>query len=165
MSENNMPTSFEESLTQAELSCFAFLCDRLGLQPARNAFLSVRDEGIVDCIVFDIGSMENGGQATYNAQHYHWRAQCDIYSRDRNAVQKSIMRMLQHFPVDQVYNSDHPLRKTGNVECFRIAPITGSIGAIATKELEVKIGTKPVPVFVCTVLFDVVFRAGARPVA
>lgn len=156
------PSSFENALKEAELSCFAFLCDRCNLRQQEQAFVSTRPKYAIDCAVFDIGQMQTGDVAAFPSGHYHWRAQCDFYNRSRDELQRMIMRMLRDFPVDQVYNEDHPLRKDTCVQCFRIAPETGAISTITTQELDNGKDASKVPVFTCTVQFDVVFYAGPR---
>ena len=155
-------TTFDESLTTAELSCFAMLCTRLGLDAGANAFVSVRGENAADCIVFDIGYVQTGDTLAFDAEQFHFRASADIYGRSRAEVQKWIMRLVRAFPVGAQYQPDSPLREDSNVLEFRIAPETKAIGPVLTQEIQTKAGGAKIPVFCATVLFDVVFATGPR---
>lgn len=162
MSEENGPYDFDSAITDAEQACFAMLNEVMGFEPQVDSFISCRGRGAVDCMVFDIGGMQTGDVTTFVAKNYHWRATADFYNRDRGALQRAIMRLLRTLPIAPQYEADHPLLKDSNVVHFRIAPEQDGIGSILTKEIEPRNGAAKIPVFVCTVQFDVVFSVGDR---
>ena len=159
---NEAAIDFDGSLTQAELSCYALLCERLGLTAGANAFVSVRGEGVADCVVFDIGYLQNGESMAYRADQLHFRAQADVFGRDRGIVQKMLMRMVRTFPIGSQYDPGHPIRQDSNVLEFRVAAEQKSVGPVTTQEVQLQSGGPKVPLFAATVLFDVVFATGAR---
>ena len=159
---NEANVDFIDSLSQAEEACFQFLCEKLGLTPARDAFISVRDGAALDCVVFDVGHLQEGELMCFNTTNLYFRGQMDIYNRSRREVQHMIMRLIQAFPVGINFRESDPLRGESNVLEFRIAPVTNAIGDIVTKELETTTSAKEIPVFVCSIQFDIVFQTGAR---
>lgn len=163
MSESKNPSSFDMALTEAEAACSAFLNDMLELKAGVNSHVGVRrDRSAVDCMVFDIGSMLTGDVASFRARNYHWRATADFYDRKRENLQRTVMRLLERFPVAPQFEAEHPLLADTNVVHFRIAPESNAVSAISTVEMEVAKGSPKVAVYSCTVLFDVVFNAGPR---
>lgn len=157
-----MTTDFDGSLTAAELSCFALLCERLGMTPGVDAFVSVRGENAAECVVFDIGYLQNGESMAYRADQLHFRAQADVFGRDRGEVQRRLMRLVRTFPVGGQYDPEHPIRQDSNVLEFRIAPEQKGVGPVSTQEVQLRMGGPKVALFVATVLFDVVFATGGR---
>lgn len=155
--EYGEPSDFENSMTEAEAACFQCLCELLGYEPQVNAFISCRARGALDCMVFDIGGMESGDVTTFKAKNYHWRGSADFYSRDRAALQRILMRLVQRFPIAP---SERLL--DSNVRHFRIAPEKNGVGAISTQEIETYAGGAKTAVFCSTVQFDIVFSAGDR---
>lgn len=153
---------FDDSLTAAEVACYALLCERLGLSPGENAFVSIRGENAADCIVFDIGHLQSGESMAFEADQLHFRASAEIYGRSRATVQKTIMRMVRSFPIGGQFAPGHHIREDSNVLEFRVAAEQKSIGPVTTQEVQLKTGGPKVPLFAATVLFDVVFATGAR---
>ena len=146
---------YVDSMTFAEKACagcLAQLFDRVKTYRATNP-------GDPDCQVFDIGYLQTGDQATYNAPAYHFRAQLDLYRRDRTALQKDLMRILQALPVNADNNSEAELRETSNVLQLRVAPETQNGMAISTANVNQDKDAKPILCYTSTVLFDVVFQA------
>ena len=164
MSEENGPYDFDSALTRAEEACFDLLNELMGFETQVDSFISCRGRGAVDCMVFDIGGMQSGHVVTFKAHAYHWRAVAEFYNRDRGALQRAIMKLLRVLPVAPQYERNHPLLKDTNVVHFRIAPEQEGIGAISTQDIEPVKGAQKIPVFVCTVKFDVVFTVGDRNV-
>ena len=160
---NSPEGGFETAMEEAELACFEFLCDALGMKTEdRQAFVGVRGAGGVDCMVFDIGHMQTGDVACFPAGLYHWRASLDLYDRNRSTLQRNIMRLLQELPIGHDWRKSHVVRRDSCVRQFRIAPETNAISDITTQKLEPRKGVPEIDVFAATVLFDVVFYAGTR---
>ena len=154
---------FETALEEAELACFEFLCDALGMkQEDRTAFVGVRGAGGVDCMVFDIGHLQTGDSTCFPAGVYHWRASADFFDRDRSRLQRTLMRLLGELPIGHDWRCSHAVRRDSCVRQFRIAPETNAVSDITTQSIEPRKGAANVDVFAATVQFDVVFHAGAR---
>lgn len=145
---------FEDSLETAEIACKEHLERRLGWNIRRSAA-----KGLADEAVFDIGHLQTGDQMAFPAKAFHWRAQLDIYRRDRSELQKALMRVIQAFPINRDTNADADLRESSNVELFRIALETNAVSAITRTEVTPPGAAGPMLTNVATILFDVVFRA------
>ena len=148
------PCSYEESMTNAERICFDFLAEKLGLQPSQ-AFLGV-NPGRADCMVFDIGANYTADLNTFRAPCAHFRAQMDIYSRDRAMLQKLIMRTRSLAPIDENHDPDG-LRERGNVLQLRIAVESNNPSAAKTVEIDLGTDKKKLTTWTASVDFDVVF--------
>lgn len=146
--------NFEDSLEAAEIACKQHLERKLGFKIMRSVGVGLPDEA-----VFDIGHLQTGEQMSYPAGAFHWRAQLDIYRRDRPELQRCIMRVIQSFPINRDMNADDELRETSNVELFRIALETNAVGTITRTDVTPPKATNSTQTNVVTILFDVVFRA------
>lgn len=149
-----IPCSYEESLTNAETVCFEYLCEKLGV-PASEAFIGV-NPGRADCIVFDIGASYTADLNAFRAPCAHFRAQMDLYRRDRAMLQRLIMRTRLFAPVDEEHDPDG-LRERGNVLQFRLAVEAGNPSAIKTVDIDLGTDQKKLPTWTATIDFDVVF--------
>lgn len=149
-----IPCSYEESLTRAEAVCFGYLCEKLGLDQSA-AFIGV-NPGRADCMVFDIGQSYTADLNAFRSPCAHFRAQMDLYSRDRTKLQQLIMRARRFFPVDEEHDPDG-LRDRGNVLQFRLAVEAGNPSAIKTVDIDLGTDQKKLPTWTATVDFDVVF--------
>lgn len=158
------PTSFEKSLCEAEAACFDALCRIIGLRPGVNAFVG-SNRGRTDCAVFDIGAIQTGDQTTYRAGVFHFRGQCDLYSRDRRTLQVWLMRIVAALPVQRHGGTESFLRADTNVIQFRIVPDPTSVSAISTTDVETATAERKITVNTATVTLDIVFRAGTRDTA
>lgn len=146
---------FEESMTAAEEACFNHICGKLAMKPRVNAYISI-NPGNPDCIVFDIGGGYTGDLNTWPANYMHMRAKMDIYARSRQQVQRTIMRTVRAFPTLPQNNGDF-LVEDSNVVQMRLAPDSGNPSEITTTAVETGNDKAPVPCFVATISFDVVF--------
>lgn len=161
MNEVKNSLFFEDSLEEAEKSCFDVLTALLGYKSGENSFLA-SNPGLVNCMVFDIGYPSHPETMTFKSSSYCFRASADFYSSDRSLLQKMTMRLLQLFPSGG-YSSEHleDLRNT-NVVTFRLAGDVEPIGKIDWMDIQARdgkvYGTRHLPV-----LFDVVFSVGKRP--
>ena len=90
---------------------------------------------------------------------YCYRAQLDLYRRDRTALQRDIMRILQALPIGADNNSEAELRETSNVLNFRVAPEPNAVTSITTTDVSPDKDAKQIPCWTATVVFDVVFVA------
>lgn len=151
------PDSYEESLEQAEASCFAVVCEVLGLRKNVDATIPTHILSLPDGAVFDIGFLQSPELAAFPSDVYHFRASLDLRNRSRAKLQRWIMRLLGTMHVGHNYMPSCPLRSETNVTDFRIAPEQGCISAIELST--VPGGEREIPTFSCTVLFDVVFLA------
>ena len=146
---------FADALTLAEKACagsVAQLFDRVKTYRATNP-------GDPDCQVFDIGHLHLGENTTFASHAYCFRAQLDLYRRDRTMLQKDLMRILQALPIGADNNAEAELRETSNVLTFRVAPETSAVGGITTADVSTDKDAKPIPCWTATVTFDVVFQA------
>jgi len=146
---------FQDAMTVAEKACagcVAQLFDRVKTYRATNP-------GDPDCNVFDIGHLHIGENTTFASAAYCFRAQLDLYRRDRTALQRDIMKILAALPIGADNNAEADLRQTSNVIVFRVAPETNAVGSIATADVSQDKDAKSVPCWTATVLFDVVFQA------
>ena len=146
--------SYEESLTFAEEICAGYIAEKLGI-PDHAFFLGV-NPGNADCAVFDIGQNYTGDLITFLAPCAHFRAQLDLYSRDRAELQKLIMRCRRFMPIDAEHDPDG-LVERGNVIQLRLSPEAANPSAIKTVELEISTDQKKIAAWTVTVTFDVVF--------
>lgn len=144
--------TFEESLTEAEKTCTEAIREAFGVK--YKTFRSTNG-GNPDCQVFDIGYLNIGENTTFPSAAYCFRAQLDLYRRDREALQRAIMSLLSMFPRNQSYNST-ALEGT-NVLCFRITPEPRAITEITTTDVSQTKDANPIPCYTATVSFDVVF--------
>ena len=159
--EAEAPNQFEEAMFQAERDCFDKVCEILGLQEGKSAFLSV-NKGMLDCVVFDIGYPETGDMMAFPSDVFHWRGQLDIYNRSRRQIQKWLMRLIAAMPIGTSQATDEQMPEGSNVQNFRIVPVTNSISDIVTTQLKYAAGDKGVEVYTSTIIFDIVFIAGSR---
>lgn len=148
------PCNFENALTEAEIACRAAV-ERVGDVRVYRA----TNPGEPDCDVFDIGHIATGDMAAFPATCYHWRAQLDLYRRDRTALQQALMRLLAAFPVNDDNRQEDDLRENSNVLALRIAPETNAVSAVSTTAVETGKDERTVPCWTASVLFDVVFSA------
>ena len=146
--------SYEESLTFAEEICAGYIAEKLGI-PDHAFFLGV-NPGNADCAVFDIGQNYTGDLNTFHSPCAHFRAQLDLYSRDRAELQKLIMRCRRFMPIDAEHDPDGLLER-GNVIQLRLSPEAANPSAIKTVELELSTDQKKLAAWTVTVTFDVVF--------
>lgn len=149
------PCTFEDSLAVAETACANHIFKTTGM----TVCVAVNDQGRTDCCVFDIGYLQTGEHATYQAKAYHFRAKLDIYRRNRQDVQKAIMRILATFPINADVNEMDELRESSNVIVFRLSPQTQGVSEITTTDVQQVKDARAIRCFTATVLFDVVFRA------
>ena len=146
--------SYEESLTFAEEVSAGYIAEKLGI-PDHAFFLGV-NPGNADCAVFDIGQNYTGDLNTFHSPCAHFRAQLDLYSRDRAELQKLIMRCRRFMPIDAEHDPDGLLER-GNVIQLRLSPEAANPSAIKTVELELSTDQKKLAAWTVTVTFDVVF--------
>lgn len=146
--------SYEESLTLAEEVCAGYIAEKLGL-PDHAFFLGV-NPGNADCAVFDIGQSYTGDLNTFLSPCAHFRAQLDLYSRDRAALQRLIMRCRRFMPIDADHDPDGLLER-GNVIQLRLSAEAANPSAIKTVEIELATDQKKLAAWTVTVSFDVVF--------
>ena len=146
---------FEDAMGAAEIAC----AQHIVRQTAMTVCVGSNDRGLTDCAVFDIGYLQTGEHATFQASAYHFRAKLDIYRRDRKEVQRAIMRLLASFPINADVNAMDELRENSNVINFRIAPVTQGVSEATTVDIQQVKDTKPIRCWTATALFDVVFRA------
>ena len=146
--------NFEDSLEAAEIACKQELERRLGIKILRSASTGLPDEA-----VFDIGHLQSGEQMGFPATAYHWRAQLDIYRRDRSELQKMIMRVVRAFPINRDMKADAELREGSNVDLFRIALETNAVSAITRTDVTPPNKENSMQTHVVSILFDVVFVA------
>lgn len=149
------PCIFDDALSEAETACAQHIYQTTGM----TVCVATNDRGLTDCAVFDIGHLQTGEHATYQASAYHFRAKLDIYRRNRREVQQAIMRILATFPINADVNAMADLRENSNVIVFRLSPQTQGVGEITTTDVQQVKDAKTIRCFTATVLFDVVFRA------
>lgn len=155
------PNSIDTALTEAEQTCHRRLCEILGLTDGVDAFISVNG-GKVECAVFDIGSPWTGDVMAFPSNTFHFRAQCDLYSRNRKTIQKWIMRILYSMPIAPTQSQSNDLDPNSNVSIFRVVPDSSAVSPITTTELKYAAQEKGITAFTATVMFDVVFCIGER---
>ena len=146
--------SYEESLTLAEEVCAGYIAEKIGF-PNHAFFLGVND-GIAECAVFDIGQSYTGDLNTFQSPCAHFRAQLELYSRNRAELQRLIMRCRRFMPIDADHDPDGLLER-GNVIQLRLSAEAANPSAIKTVEIELKTDKKKLTVWTVTVSFDVVF--------
>lgn len=151
----------DTALTRAEQSCFDKVCELLGVQAGKNAFISVNG-GTTDCVVFDIGYPETGEVLGFPAEHFHFRGTLEMYNRSRKQLQKWTMRLMTAMPIATTQSTNEKMPDNTNVTGFRIAPITGAIAPISTTQLKYAAGDKGIETFTTTVTFDILFTVGSR---
>lgn len=155
------PTSFERSLEEAERACFDALVTVLGLTAGKNAYIGLSD-GNPDCMVFDIGYIQTGDMTAFKGTVFHFRASADFYSRNRQNLQRFLMRTVSVLPISPDNPDAQERLNGGNVVHFRIAPETQAVSDITTTTVKMGKDGKETPTFTATVSFDVVFVTGAR---
>lgn len=146
---------YERSMGQAEYACFAELVDILGLQSGVTASIG-SPLGKPDSMTWKIAELATGATTTFPAPAHHFFGRLDLFNRDRAMLQRWIMRLMMAFPANHAYNRDNAVRKAANVVHFRISPERGAVGDIRATTVEAS-NTGPVPTWMATVLFDVVF--------
>ena len=146
----------ENSLTRAEDACARVLCDLLGLRPEVD-FTVATSLGLPDCAVFDIGRLDSGEVAAFPSNAWHFRASVDLYNRDRAALQRWIMLILDGMHIGRNWFAGHPLREDSNVTNFQVAPEANAVSEIKTTAVSTSTNAKPVPTYTASVGFDVVF--------
>lgn len=156
------PIQQDEALYEAERTCFDKLVQVMGLQgEGIDAFISTNG-GKVECAVFDIGYPQTGETTGFPATTHHWRAQLEMYSRNRRQLQKWIMRLMLAFPNAPTQGVASELYQNTTVKVLRIAPETRAVSEITTTELKSDPAKAGVNAFTCSVAFDVVFTIGRR---
>ena len=162
-SDATAPISWEDAMWQAEDACALKLAEVMGLKPKNDIFTGIKSDNAVDCAVFDIGKPETGDQFGYVADHFHFRGQVDLYSRDRRQIMKWVMRIFGSMPMHTCQATEAKLPNS-NVECFRVQPVNNCMNVITTVEIPVgKIAdNRKVEVFTTSVFFDIVFFGGQR---
>ena len=143
---------FLDSLTIAEKACADVFCEIF-----RTRTFICANRGCPDCNVFDIGFVQSGDQMAYDSDAYHFRAKLDMYRRDRSELQRDIMKLLAELPIGQDSRVESTLRENSNVVCFRIATETRAISEISTASVAPENDASPIPCYLATVQFDVVF--------
>ena len=149
------PCTFDESLALAEIACAQHIHKTTGM----TVCVGTNDGGLADCAVFDIGYLQTGEHAAFQASAYHFRAKLDIYRRSRTDVQLAIMQLLRSFPINADVNAMGDLRENSNVIVFRLAPQTQGVSETTTADVQQKKDQRTIRCFTATALFDVVFRA------
>ena len=150
------PNGIENALTEAENACARVLCDLLGLTPGVD-FTVATSLGLPDCAVFDIGRLDTGEVAAFPSNAWHFRASADLYNRDRAALQRWIMRILDAMHIGRNWFASHPLREDTNVANFQVAPEANAVSEIKTATVSTSTNAQPVPTYTASVAFDVVF--------
>jgi len=150
------PDGIENALTRAENACAGVLCDLLGLTPGVD-FTVATSLGLPDCAVFDIGRLDSGEVAAFPSNAWHFRASADLYNRDRAALQRWIMLILDGMHIGRNWFADHPLREDSNVANFQVTPEANAVSEIKTTTVSTSTNAQPVPTYTASVEFDVVF--------
>ena len=146
---------FTDALTEAERACAGCVAQLFGgAKTYRGA-----NPGDPDCNVFDIGHLHVGANTTFRSAAYCFRAQLDLYRRDRTALQRDLMRILDALPIGADCGAEADLRRSSNVLHFRVAPESGAVGGVSATDVSQDKDAKPVPCWTASVLFDVVFQA------
>ena len=150
------PDETANALTRAENACARVLCELLGLRPGVN-FTVATSLGLPDCAVFDIGHLSSGEVAAFPSNAWHFRANADLYNRDRAELQRWIMLILDGMHIGRNWFADHPLREDTNVANFQVAPDENAVSGIKTATVSTSTNAQPVPTYTASVEFDVVF--------
>lgn len=146
---------FIDALTEAEKACAECVSRLFG---GRRTYRAT-NPGDPDCNVFDIGHLQAGEGATFRPRCYHFRAHLDLYRRDRTALQRDLMRMLDALPIGADNDEEATLREASNVLTFRIAPETGAVPDVTAEDVAQGKDARPVPCWAASVSMDVVFMA------
>lgn len=158
------PIQAELALTEAEKTCFKKMVEILGLHgDGIDAFIGTNG-GKVECIVFDIGYPQTGETQGFVAKNFHFRGKVDLYSRNRETIQRWIMRTLLSMPIGPTQSASNELDVDTTVQRFRIAPETRAVTEITTTELKNAPNVAGVNVFTASIDFDIVFTIGTRGV-
>jgi hypothetical protein len=145
-----------DTLHDAELQCMDRIAEALGLRVGVNAFIGLHP-GLSDCVVWDIGFLYTGDQASFPANTFHWRGKLELYSRTRQQIQRWIMALLRSFPIAPVHGRATMETGEGPVRILRIAPENGGVGEIATQTVKQHDKDPGRETFYCPANFDVVF--------
>lgn len=157
------PIQQDKALTEAEKTCFRKLCEILGVTDGVDAFISTNG-GKVECIVFDIGYCQTGETQAFPATNLHFRGKVDLYSRNRETIQKWITKMILALPISPTQAQSNELDSVTTVRTFRLAPETRNPTEITTTELKNAPSVAGVNVFTASAEFDIVFTIGKRGV-
>lgn len=160
MNENDVtpPVFFEDSIEEAEKNCFNCLTSVLGYVAGKNAFIE-SNQGISDCIVFDIGHMTHPATACFPSRTYCYESYLEIYDRKRSKLQKMIMKLLGVFPSGG-HHTQNELLKGSNIVLLRLSGSQNPFSNIEPSVFENE-GRKVVTRKI-RATFDVVFTTGAR---
>lgn len=145
---------FQDAMTRAEIACGEHLAKFLGVP----VYLDANPDN-PDCGVFNIGYMYTGEHNAYRASAYHFRGTLELFCRNRTELQRTIMRLLDHYPINADCRADDELRQTSNVLVFRIPLETRAVGEVVRTDIQTKKDAKPILTYNATVSFDVVFQA------
>lgn len=151
------PNDYEGSLEQAERACFVELMNALELQEGTTASIGI-GKGRPGGMVWQIGELATGATMTFPACAHHFKGSLDLYNRERETLQRWIMRLISRYPANHKYNRDSPLRVDDNIIHFRIAPDRGAVGPVKPTVVEAS-NTGRVPTWTAHLTFDVVFIA------
>lgn len=157
------PIQQDKALTEAEKTCFRTLCEILGVTDGVDAFISTNG-GRAECIVFDIGYCQTGETQAFPATTLHFRGKVDLYSRNRETIQKWIMQMILALPISPTQSQSNALDAVTTVRTFRLAPETRNPTEITTTELKNEPSKTGITVFTASADFDIVFSIGKRGV-
>lgn len=145
--------TMEEAMTKAEEACALHLQSFLGCK----IYLDANPDN-PDCGVFNIGYMYTGEHNAFRASAYHFRGQLELFCRNRHELQRMVMRLLDHFPVNRDCDEGSPLRETSNVMCLRLPIETRAVDTILRTDIQTRKDANPILTYTTTVQFDVVFR-------
>lgn len=144
---------YQDAMTVAEKACQEHLAKFLDMKVWRDA-----NPGNPDCGVFNIGYLYTGEHTLFRANALHFRAQLDLFCRDRTKLQQFIMRILESFPINADTNATDALRERSNVHVFRVAPETRAVGEVTRTDIQMEKDGQPIITFTCAITFDVVFQ-------
>ena len=147
------PCTFEDALSEAETACAEHIYQTTGM----TVCVATNDRGLTDCAVFDIGRLDSGEVAAFPSNAWHFRASVDLYNRDRAALQRWIMLILEGMHIGRNWFSGHHLREDSNVTNFQVAPEANAVSEIKTTNVSTSTNAQPVPTYTASVEFDVVF--------
>jgi len=149
------PFTFKTALTEAEASAHKILCEILGFQSGKNAFIGIND-GKKNTFVFSIGAIRNG-EVTHSGrcEHFHFQALGEAWFDVREDAQELIMRLLAALPVDR--------SKFEGTNLITLRLATNGVSAVDVVDLQQKGEQKELPFWHVAFEFDVVFYTGKRP--
>ena len=143
-------TLYERSMETAEVAAFEILCNALKLKGGVEAHMGLNPNK-VDTLAFGIGAAQSGDVLlARNARKFHFGAWAQLWYRDRAKLQRLVMRTIQNTPFEV----------GGNILNFRLSQ--GGIGEITPTTINVDTENDPVPCFMVTLNFDLVFQAGDK---